>query len=189
MRGPMFCMNVHLLLRVKYLINIIILGTDSSDIWLDTGDKLYIKWRVNSIDVIDVCPDPNPLMAPCWTPVCRKLCSVTGWVCEEEEGLSSVSSARPPAVCPGFGGEVRGRFQWAVASVKIEGGERSTWRPTSGTKAGSRLKQVSVASVFHLHACIYWECNDSFMFLSPWASLCILAPAPPPHPHPSCNGQ
>lgn len=36
----------------------------------------------------------------------------------EEEGLPSDSPARPPAVCSGFGGEARGRFLWAVASVK-----------------------------------------------------------------------
>lgn len=79
---------------------------------------LWLKWiPVMSVRLVWT-------LTPSWHPAGPLVVeNSAAWLAEavEEEGLSSVSSARPPAVCPGFGGEARGRFLWAVASVKNRG--------------------------------------------------------------------
>lgn len=72
------------------------------------------------------------------TPVCKYICSVTGWDREEGEGLRSVSAARPPAVRPVFEGEAKGRCVWAVASVnsKEESGQHDDQHPIQEPDSG-----------------------------------------------------
>lgn len=101
-------------------------------------------------------------MASRRTPACRKPCSVTGWVWGGGGG-AFICQISPPSCClSGVWRRGEGPLSVSRRFGKIEGGERSIWRPTSGTKAGSRWKQVSVVSGFYLQPCVYWE---SFQWL------------------------
>lgn len=80
------------------------------------------------------------------TPVCKYICSMTGWHGEEGEGLCSVSAARPPAVRPVFEGEARGRCVWAVASVKSreESGQHDDQHPIQEPDPGENRWVIMV---------------------------------------------
>lgn len=94
-------------------------------------------------------------------------------------GLVCQLNPPPPAVCPCSGGE-EGRCLRAVASGKVEGGERASWWPASSTRAASRWKQVRLLPLISICQCVN-QSSDRFMSLSR-ASLRIPAPASPLHP-------
>lgn len=87
------------------------------------------------------------------------------WLIRGGAGLSPHLSPPLSAVCASSGGE-EGRCLRAFASVKVEEGERSSWRLASSTRAASRWKQVRFLPLIAAHLRVN-QSSDGFMSLSP----------------------
>lgn len=108
---------------------------------------------------------------PVGTPACRS-CNpaVCDWLSPWWGGGAFICQLSPPSCClSGVWRRGEGPLSVSHRVGKIEGGERTTWRPTWGTKAGSRWKQVSVCFYglyWQLIVFIENQCNDRFIFVS-----------------------